>query len=327
MSEVLFRTASGPDAGIGHAMRARAVAESVIDLGGHARFFFDESATAEFFRSEGFAAEVATEVPEWTALPASGVWLDGYRDWSEEVDALHAAGTPSYLVENRTAARERVDRIVYPALHHEHDAWDRAHLDRILAGAPWIPLARDVVATARATERDLDLLVTFGGSDPRHTTERVLAALEGTPGRVVVAVGPHMASRREWIERLARRLPAAEVLPTGARLAPWMARSRGAVTALGTTLYELAYLGCPALIVANYSSDRDAMAYYAAHGPHRPVGVSDQLTDPALRAALEEGRGALEARDEVRIEHLGEGAPALARGLLGIDADAVSSAP
>jgi UDP-2,4-diacetamido-2,4,6-trideoxy-beta-L-altropyranose hydrolase len=324
--EVVFRAASGFEVGIGHAMRARAVAEAVRARGGRARFVLDDPDTAALFAEEGFETEVATDGTGWCTRPARGAWVDGFRDWSEELLALRAAGTRTFLVENRTASREHCDRVVYPSLHHVSDEWDRKHADRVLGGAPWIPLAQDVLEAPRDGERDLDLLVTFGGSDPLHSTERVLVALEGAPVRMAVAVGPHMGARREWIERVARDFPGAEVLPTGARLAPWMARSRVAVTALGTTLYELAYLGCPALIVANYPSDREAMRFYAEHGPHLPVGVTDELADPLLRSRLREARSILGDSSGVAgvlgrvgiagIEELGRGAAALADLLL-----------
>ncbi|MEW6074241.1 MAG: hypothetical protein AB1726_16815 [Planctomycetota bacterium] len=313
---VLFRAASGPEIGIGHAMRARAVAEEVRSLGGRPRFVLDDASTALFLAASGFEADVEGEVSGWAEDPAAGAWLDGFGDWTPRARVLRAAGTPIFLVENRTAARDLADRIVYPALHHRPDAWDLAHAERVLAGAEWIPLARDVVETAPAPRRDVDVLVTFGGSDPLHTTERVLVALGGADLRVAVAIGPHMAARRAWIERMAGGVSGTTVLPTGARLAAWMARSRVAVTALGTTLCELAYLGTPALVVANYVHDREAMAWYAEHGPHHPVGVSDELTDAALAALLRDGFARLADRAVRPIPHLGEGARALARLLL-----------
>ena len=313
---VLFRAASGPEVGIGHAMRARAVAEEVQNLGGRPRFVLDDEETAAFLADDGFDARSEGDDPDWADVPAAGAWLDGFCDWTPRARALVEAGTPIFLVENRTAARALCHRVVYPALHHRPDAWDLRHAARVLAGASWIPLSRDVVETSRATTRDVDVLVTFGGSDPLHTTERVLTALASEDLRVVVAVGPHMASRRRWIERLASDSPRTKVLSTGIRLAPWMARSRMAVTALGTTLYELAHLGTPALIVANYVNDREAMAHYAAHGPHLPIGVSDELTDAALQAALRSGRACLAAGEPPVIEGLGQGARALATMLL-----------
>jgi len=96
-----------------------------------------------------------------------------------------------------------------------------------------------------------------------------------------------MTDRRRHIETLAARL-GGRVLAQGASLGSWMARSRVAVTALGTTLYELAYLRTPAWILANYPADREALDWYAANGPHRAIGVAGEVGDDRLREALAE---------------------------------------
>jgi hypothetical protein len=296
-------------------MRTRAVAEEVEALGGEALLVVDDIGSAARLRAEGRRAVSVLEHPAWEHEPAGAAWLDGFVDWTGELRTLARRGVRTFLVENRTPAREFCHHLVYPALHHEPDAWDRVHAGRVLAGPGWIPLAREVVETVSATERDVDLLVTFGGSDPLGSTERVLAALEPGPRRVVVSVGPHMNERRPALERAAARL-GARVLDTGCDLAPWFARSRAAVTALGTTLYELAYLGVPALVLANYGSDHEALAYYAAHGPHVPLGLTGALDDRALAAALAAGWTGLLRAERPSIDELGPGARRLAETLL-----------
>ncbi len=305
-ADVLLRAASGPAIGAGHVRRTRAVAQAVRELGARPHLFVDDDASAAALRAEGFEAGVD---PEWCERSAAGAWLDGFRDWRAELARL---GGRRLLVENRTA-REASEFVVYPALHWEPDAWDAAHSEQVRGGAPWIPLAREVLDEP-AAEREIGCLVTFGGSDPKRLTERVLGALQGWDGRVAVTVGTHMGERRAEIERLAAALPGAEVVAGASNLAPWMARSRAAVTAVATTLYELAYLRVPALVLANYASDRDALAWYGEHGPHQPLGVADELDDAALAESLRSGLVA-GARDAP--EGLGGGADRIARLLLG----------
>src|SRR5262245_23677594 len=275
---VLLRAKSGPTVGLGHLMRTRAVAEEVLTQGGSARVIVDDVPGAELLRSQGFDAASVLERPDWTGERAVAAWLDGFVDWTVELRSLARRGTRTFLVENRTPAREYCHRLVYPALHHEPDAWDRVHAEQVLAGPEWIPLSRSVRETPRAATRDVDLLVTFGGSDPLRSTERVLASLPEHRAEVAVSVGPHMTARRAKIERAAAARDA-RVLTTGEALAPWMARARLAVTALGTTLYELAYLGTPALILGNYPEDRAPLDHHARHGPHHPLGLAAEITD------------------------------------------------
>ena len=320
---VLLRASSGPKVGMGHVMRCRSIAQEVVERGGAVLLVVDDEESAAALGNEPFDVVTAARRPDWTSEPARGAWLDGFVDWTPELERLAAAGTPAFLVENRGPAREHCDRLVYPALHYEPDEWDERHGDRILAGAPWIPLAREIRGLHQrpASERDVDLLVTFGGSDPLELTEKVLSELDVSRLSVVVAIGPHMAARRDAIRALVAGQPNVRVLLPGMPLGRWMTRSRFALTAVGTTLYELAYLGVPALVLANWGADQTALDWYAANGPHVPLGCAAGLSPEGLRAALARGLAELECRarsapGETTVAGLGGGATRLADTLL-----------
>lgn len=314
---VLLRAASGPTTGMGHAMRTRAVAQELVAAGAAPLLVVDDAATCGHLRADGFDVVTADRDETWVEEPASAAWLDGFRDWSPELAALRDRGVFTILVENRSPAREICDRLVYPALHYRPDGWDREHEERVLGGAQWIPLSREVLETRPASERDVDLLITFGGSDPHELTERVLTSVDLTFGRIVVSVGPHMAARRTAVQALAAAGRDVRVLSPGTPLPRWMARARAAVTALGTTLYELAHLGVPALIVANPDADRRALERYPACWPHRPLGVCDELSEEGLRAALARGLAEIAAGGAPPDADLGGGARRIAELLDG----------
>ncbi|HED66357.1 MAG TPA: hypothetical protein ENJ09_12485 [Planctomycetes bacterium] len=318
---VLLRARSGAEVGMGHVMRSRAVGRELARLGARVLFVVDDSRTATAFSDEPFEVRLASD--GWPDGPIRSAWLDGFLGWEEELERLGRRGVPAFLVENRIADRDRAERIVYPALHFVPDAWDSEHSDRVLAGAPWVPLAEDVLRTEPDRSRDIALLVTFGGSDPNGLTERVLPLLDFVPGDLAIGVGHHMAGRRDRIRALAKDLEdrmsperRVHVLDPGTRLAPWMARSRTALTALGTTLYELAYLEVPALILANYDDDRPALDWYRTHGPHLPIGVHDALVGLELAAELRNRWSELTGRGARRPAGLGGGAVRIAHTLL-----------
>jgi UDP-2,4-diacetamido-2,4,6-trideoxy-beta-L-altropyranose hydrolase len=313
---VLLRAKSGPSVGLGHVMRSRSVAQEVLVRGGVPILIVDDAASARHLAAEPFRVVSAGDFPDWATTPAAGAWVDGFVEWKSTIEQLQALHTPVFLVENRSAARDQCDSLVYPALHWTPDAWDLENAERVLSGAPWIPLARDVRETRASETRDVDLLITFGGSDPAELTERVLSSLNPKALRVAVVVGPHMAARRDALLCLTEDFDGIEVLQPGQALAPLIARSRMAITALGTTLYELAYLGVPALILANYASDREALDWYASHGPHLPLGIAGALSCEGLRSSLANGLLELEAQGPCRVPELGSGAARLAEGLL-----------
>jgi len=289
-ARVVLRAASGADVGLGHVRRTRAVAQAMLDAakdGAAAPLLVvDDDATADSLRAEGFDALSANAEPGWARGEIVAAWLDGFRDWSPAL--IDLAGARTLLVENRTA-RGLATAVLQPSLHWRPDAWETAQPHRVLGGPSWIPLAHEItkLIPMPRSERDVDLLVTFGGSDPRGLTERVLAALTGSDERLVVAIGAHMGERRAAIEQLCTELPNSQVLHDVRDLGPWMRRSRAAVTAVGTTLYELAYLRVPAWIVANFEEDRPALDHYDKNGPHTPLGVAGDLSDRALGNLLE----------------------------------------
>jgi spore coat polysaccharide biosynthesis predicted glycosyltransferase SpsG len=323
VKRVHFRAEGGPRVGAGHEMRTRALAEELRQRGGEPSFVVDDEAAVARLSAAGYEARSVHAAPHWASEPAAGAWLDGFRsDWCDDLRRLARRGTPSFLVENRTRAREWASWVVHPSLHFAPDPWERVHAARVLGGAPWIPLARALRATPPAPERDLALLVTFGASDPRRSTERVLAQLPRDT-RVAVTVGVHMRARRADVERAAAHL-AAELVASDEPLGPWMARARLAVTALGTTLYELAYLGTPALILANHAADRPVLAHYRAAGPFEPLGLAAELEDRALADAL--AQALTRARAPLAVPHgLGAGAANLAERLLAPSALALAA--
>lgn len=311
-ARVLLRVRSGVKVGRGHLVRTTAVAEALLELGARPLILPDGAAEARELSARGLEAVALAAAPHWTSEPAVAAWLDGFVDWSDELRALARRGTPGYVVENRTPCREFARFVVHPNLDDRRDTWERVHAARVLAGARWIPLTRAVREQA-VTPRTLDLLVTFGGSDPLRSTERVLRALPAGL-RVAVSVGAHMDERRTAIVDSARHLDAC-VLATGTPLAPWMARARLAVTALGTTLYELAHLGTPALVLANFPADRPVLERYAELGPFRSLGLAEELSEAELARALARELAAPPPAGR-RLPGLGDGARALAEHLL-----------
>jgi len=305
---LILRAAGGPSVGVGHLVRTRAIAQECIRRGVGFDLIVDDGASADWLRTRGTKAATVDERPGWLCQRPRALWLDGFRDWQIELARFDRDATSTILVENRVANRDLASFTVYPALHHEPDAWDRANPERVRAGVDWIPLSRETMEMP-CGERDIDLLISFGGSDPSHLTERTLGCLSSLAfeGRVVTVVGPHMHGRRNQIEDAGRHLAQHEVIDGDAGIERWQARASLALTALGTTLYELAWFGVPALVLANYEDDQPALDWYAAQGCHLPLGVAGQLDDGALASAMHAGLRELDSRPKTARLDLADG--------------------
>ena len=278
-----MRAAGGPTTGVGHLVRTRSIAQECERRGLAFDFIVDDPASARWLTERGTAACAASERPGWPTSQPRAVWLDGFRDWSEELARLDANECCTVLVENRLAERDAASFTLYPALHYEPDHWDLAHSERVRGGPDWVPLSREVLE-ARAALRDIDLLVSYGGSDPQHLSERTLSCLAGMGygGRVRTVIGPHMQERRASIRQAGATLLDHELVDGSRGIAEHQARSRHAITALGTTLYELAWFAVPAMILANYPEDRAALEWYERRGSHIPLGIASELAPEEL---------------------------------------------
>jgi hypothetical protein len=111
-----------------------------------------------------------------------------------------------------------------------------------------------------------------------------------------------------------------------AGIAPLLARARVVLTAMGTTLYELAHLGVAAAVLANYPEDGPALDHYGEHGPHVPVGVATALSDAELETALPDALDRAARRPRTPLAELAGGAKRIAALLLGAERSRVTEA-
>ncbi|MFT4537976.1 MAG: spore coat polysaccharide biosynthesis predicted glycosyltransferase SpsG [Planctomycetota bacterium] len=295
----VLRAAGGPATGVGHLVRTRSLAQECDRRGIAYDLIVDDEDSAQWLTQRGVPALAVDTCADWADTSPRAVWLDGFRDWRDELNRLDTKTTCVILAENRIAERDRATFTVYPALHYTADDWDSAHSGRVRGGLDWIPLAHEVL-NERVATRDVDLLVSFGGCDPAGLTERTLLALAmvGFTGSVRTVIGPRMIDRADKIRHAGRSLIDHELVDGGGGIAHWQARSRTAITALGTTLYELAWFAVPALILANYPEDRTALDWYEKRGCHLPLGVASEMSQLQLCRSLSSALHELDNRPQ-----------------------------
>jgi UDP-2,4-diacetamido-2,4,6-trideoxy-beta-L-altropyranose hydrolase len=150
---------------------------------------------------------------------------------------------------------------------------------------PWRDRARQVVPLARR------LLVTLGGADPGNTTLKAIHSLHHLPAgtfEATVLVGsanPH----RDALVRAARACSSrVEVRPAADDMPALLASADMAVTAGGTTTWEMAFMGLPAAVVALADNQKPVADAAAEHGCALDLGWHAELTPEGIAAALGE---------------------------------------
>ena len=307
---LLIRADASTRIGTGHVMRCIALAQRWQQAGGRAVFSQACSTPAadERLRAEGFEVlpaggepgspeDAAQTSAHAKTLGAAWVVADGYAfgpQWQRQVsqsgsrllvldDYGHSESYHADLVLNQNAGAE-------DALYGRRDPATRLLLGSHYAllrreFAPWRDLDRTFEANATK------VLVTLGGSDPDNVTGKVVEALRGIPGiEAVVVVGgsnPHLEAIRSSLGKIPSSIRLS-VNPSD--MPELMAWAEVAVSAAGSTSWEMAFMGLPAIfIVAADNQRKIAAALDAAHagvnlGPH--YSLTPDAIARALRALL-----------------------------------------
>lgn len=281
---VLFRADASTAIGLGHLMRCRAVAEALVDRGAEVLFAMVEpvvgveaileSIPAGLVRlpgpsggSEDLAALLALQ-ENWRPLITV---VDGYHLSDAYQCTIADAGPLAVFWDAADRCNVPASVVIDASPQASADKYARIAPDaRMLLGASYALIRRDVREAMTKQREPLSqrsqLLVTFGGSDPRGLTAEVaghlLALLPGDVN-VTTLAGAAYANPQELMsmgDRWAKRLQVAINPPS---VVPYFVSAGLVITAGGGTIGELVALGLPALvaIVADNQS-------FAMNGPY-----------------------------------------------------------
>jgi UDP-2,4-diacetamido-2,4,6-trideoxy-beta-L-altropyranose hydrolase len=267
----LIRADASVAMGTGHVMRCLALAQSWQDAGGRTTFAAAEITPAMQHRlvAEGChvvdlscTAGSADDAKQTSALAqecqAAWIVVDGYQFKSEYQRVIKDAGSKLLFFDDYGhCKRYCADLILNQNLDANENLYSaREPYTRLLLGTKYCLLRREFAAL-REWKREIapvarKVLVMMGGSDPENVTARAIAALqlakiEGIEAAVVVGgSNPHfselqsLASCCEFPLQLHR---------DASNIAELMCYADMAISAAGSTCWELAFLGLPALLL------------------------------------------------------------------------------
>ena len=292
--------------------------------------------TGDGFRVAGLDAPIGSaadgQLAARAVAPGGWVVADGYRFGFAFQAAVRGGGARLMLMDdNGENGTYDCELVLNQNVAASESAYrDRAPATRLLLGTRYALLREEFVAPpahgSRPAAQGLHVLVTMGGSDPGDATRQVLDAL-GQLARprdhvtVVVGAGNPRAAALE--QQLAPLRWASARLAVGVTdMAGLMGRSDLAITAGGSTCWELCRLGVPMLVLGIADNQRSIVHGLAAAGAAISAGggdapdvdamarqVSGLLADAELRAAL-----AARARELVD----GQGAARVCAALQGV---------
>jgi spore coat polysaccharide biosynthesis protein SpsF len=333
---LFLRTAGSSTIGLGHIFRSIAVASSLRDLADVNPLFVlnDDSQAKSLIEKNGFSsvtvdgALASTEFIGGLVKSCSNgshptCYVDMKTDVSEEIRSWKKFDTRVILMDNLTPAHELADLTVLP-VPYAHPSASHSGEKRIVSGREWIPVAarfaQERLRLPAFGERN-SVLVTMGGADPNRLTLKVMSALATVKGVSIKVVLGFAMKFKEEARRLGKLLgPQSEIIENTDHIELLMREAGLAITAVGTTIYELAALGVPTVILSNYTADRADEVALGMLGWIVPLGyhlnVSELEIERTVRTLWKDA-GKRESMSSAALSTIdGNGAERIARELI-----------
>ena len=346
-SPLLIRADASLEIGTGHVMRCLALAHYWNQQCGKAVFAIGSipELLNRRLNSEGiFATKIAS--PSGTAedaaeliatareLAATRVAMDGYQFGAQYQQAIKDAGLKTLFIDDYGHAEWYfADLILNQNLYADEAMYSRRNkTSQLLLGTryallrpeflAWSTWSRRIPAVARR------LLVTLGGSDSSNTTSKVIRSLldlNVTDLEVRILLGPanrHHEAVRQAVGQQPERF---QIFAAEADMPGMMAWADLAISAAGSTCWELAFMGLPAVTIVLAENQRPIAKSLADAGISTAAGWhlnldAGCLTETIARlVASADERGEMSLRGRAIVD--GHGARRVAKSLMHADAE------
>ncbi len=309
LGNLLIRADASVAMGTGHVMRCLALAQAWQDAGGRAAFAMAESllSTDERLGSEGIqVAHVkqgvgsqgdALETAEFACSQnAEWVVLDGYRFGGEYQRWIKEAGKKLLVVDDLGDASHYVaDLVVNQNVHGDDAMYEKREEDtRLLTGSGFVLLRREFTKLRERTREipqvGRKVLIAMGGSDPENVTAKVVSALglvdvKGLETTVLMGGGnPHVAGLRELAGRSGDKIRIVGNPQSVIELMRW---ADVAVSAAGSTCWEMCFLGLPAILLAVAENQMPGARELGRRGIAVHLGSANDIKAENVAAALQ----------------------------------------
>lgn len=282
---VVFRTDANTDIGEGHVMRCIAVAKELLRLGKGAVFITADECPCELLNREGLAHIVLNT--DWTRMDEeTEKLLSLFREIKVDcmlVDSYSAS--PEYLKsfkgEVKTAYMDDFGLRVYPAdIVINYNAYcgsipyERMYQNsssKLLLGARYAPLREEFRSPKPKIVSDQinSMMITTGSTDPYHVTGKLIEQISAD--RLFDGINVHLVAGRYYtntteLRNFSRLYPHIIIHENVASMAELMHSCDIAVSASGSTVYELCACGIPSVIFSFADNQAQIREYFGSRG-------------------------------------------------------------
>jgi UDP-2,4-diacetamido-2,4,6-trideoxy-beta-L-altropyranose hydrolase len=290
---LFIRADADPTIGTGHVMRCLALGQAWRDAGGEVVFSTacEPPELRARLRSEGLLIHPPNALEDFGE---NGCWLvlDGYQFEAEDQRRARYGGRRVLAIDDMAQLpRYYADVVLNQNIGAERSQYSCEPYTRLLLGPsyallrrefiPWSNHHREIPTVARK------LLVTLGGSDPHNVTARVIQAVRSISIdglETVVVAGAQCGMPFELLGKASDAGVRLERNVTD--MAPLMAWADLAVSGAGSTCWEMAFLGLPAIVIALAENQCGIASGLAEHGCAVSLGWHAEVTAQYVATAI-----------------------------------------
>lgn len=325
-----IRADCSPTIGTGHVMRMIALGQVWRDCGGDVHFIGDTTPLNERLHAEGFRTTAITSIhpaPEdadtLLSLTSENDWIaiDGYHFDTGYQQAIRRAGRKTLVVDDLFDREEYDANILlnqnpdgkrYPYIQQEGDT--------LLLGSRYTLLRKEFCEHANSIRPQpaciRNILVTLGGADAENATGSVISALSELASQelhIKVLAGAANPNFERLQEQIQSTGAAFELLTHVENMPEIMQWADFAISAAGTTCWELCFFGIPFVAVRIADNQKGVIQELKRHGAARclnsiseiaslPPELNALLADQTARQAMSDaGRKLIDGQGSMRV--------------------------
>lgn len=309
---VFFRADGNSQIGTGHIMRCLSLADALREDGVPSAFVTAEPDMGPLIEARGYACHVLgsaydrmeEELPALLPLlekkRPDGVILDSYFVTPNYMTAVRAKAALVYI-DDLNAFDYPADMVVNYNLYGEAAAYPSGQM--VLLGPRYAPLRKQFqgLAPRAVKERVEGILLSTGGTDPYHVALGCCEYLRAHPlvsDLICHVVLGAMNRDAEQIEEIAAKTPWIVPHRQVTDMRRLMLECDAAVSAAGTTLYELCACGLPAVTYILADNQLDGAAAFDRAGLMPCAG--DVRKEPLLAERIFSALDGLRSRERRR---------------------------
>ena len=304
---LIIRADANAHIGTGHLMRCLALAQTWKDCGGEVAFITTCQSTALLQRLSDEGFQIVTveqsypDLADWETTsqvliehPDAWVVLDGYHFGESYQQRVKEAGHRLLVIDDMAHLEHYyADIVLNQNLHAEQLHYCCEPYTQLLLGTQYVLLRREFLKW-QSWQREIPkvarkLLVTLGGGDPDNVTLKVIRALEQVDVdelEAVVVVGASNPHFRELQSAICNLRSAIRLVQNVTNMPGLMAWADVAVSAGGSTCWEMAFMGLCSLILVTAENQRAVAAGLHERGVAVSLGWWEKVRDQEVAELL-----------------------------------------